>query len=69
VPRARWLIGRKGITYNDRGRGFCLLHDKSAAERQSVETEGNGFELSVPREIGFTSCYSAPWPPAGGVQS
>jgi hypothetical protein len=38
VPRTRWLIGKKGITYNDRGRGLRLLHDKSADERQSLET-------------------------------
>ena len=26
VPRTRWLIGKKGITFNDRGRGLCLVH-------------------------------------------
>jgi choline dehydrogenase len=24
VPRTRWLIGKKGITFNDRGRGLGL---------------------------------------------
>jgi choline dehydrogenase len=24
VPRTRWLVGKKGITFNDRGRGFGL---------------------------------------------
>jgi choline dehydrogenase len=27
VPRTRWLIGKKGITFNDRGRGFGLVHE------------------------------------------
>jgi choline dehydrogenase len=26
VPRTRWLIGKKGITFNDRGRGLRLAH-------------------------------------------
>jgi choline dehydrogenase-like flavoprotein len=26
VPRTRWLVGKKGITFNDRGRGFGLAH-------------------------------------------
>jgi choline dehydrogenase len=26
VPRTRWLIGKKGITFNDRGRGLGLAH-------------------------------------------
>jgi choline dehydrogenase len=26
VPRTRWLIGKKGITFNDRGRGLGLVH-------------------------------------------
>jgi choline dehydrogenase len=26
VPRTRWLIGKKGITFNDRGRGLRLDH-------------------------------------------
>ena len=26
APRTRWLIGRKGITFNDRGRGLPLVH-------------------------------------------
>jgi choline dehydrogenase len=26
VPRTRWLIGKKGIAFNDRGRGFGLAH-------------------------------------------
>ncbi len=27
VPRTRWLIGKKGITFNDRGRGLRLVHE------------------------------------------
>src|SRR6267378_2602477 len=27
VPRTRWLVGRKGITFNDRGRGVGLVHE------------------------------------------
>ncbi|MBV8121606.1 MAG: choline dehydrogenase [Alphaproteobacteria bacterium] len=27
VPRTRWLIGKKGITFNDRGRGLGLVHE------------------------------------------
>jgi K+ transporter len=27
VPRTRWLIDKKGITFNDRGRGFRLVHE------------------------------------------
>ncbi len=26
APRTRWLVGKKGITYNDRGRGFGLVY-------------------------------------------
>jgi len=26
VPRTRWLVGKKGITFNDRGRGLWLAH-------------------------------------------
>src|SRR6202035_5741682 len=26
VPRTRWSVGRKGITFNDRGRGLGLVH-------------------------------------------
>ena len=26
APRTRWLIGRKGVTFNDRGRGLPLVH-------------------------------------------
>ena len=26
VPRTRWLIGKRGITFNDRGRGLGLVH-------------------------------------------
>jgi len=26
VPRTRWLVGKKGITFNDRGRGVGLAH-------------------------------------------
>ncbi len=26
APRTRWLIGKKGITFNDRGRGLGLVH-------------------------------------------
>ena len=26
APRTRWLVGKKGITYNDRGRGLGLVH-------------------------------------------
>src|SRR5690348_821317 len=26
VPRTRWLVGKKGITFNDRGRGLSLAH-------------------------------------------
>jgi choline dehydrogenase len=26
VPRTRWLVGKKGITFNDRGRGLGLVH-------------------------------------------
>src|SRR5579863_4194839 len=26
VPRTRWLIGKKGITFNDRGRGLGLMY-------------------------------------------
>ena len=26
APRTRWSVGRKGITYNDRGRGFGLIN-------------------------------------------
>jgi hypothetical protein len=26
VPRIRWLVGKKGITFNDRGRGLGLAH-------------------------------------------
>jgi choline dehydrogenase len=26
APRTRWLIGTKGITFNDRGRGLSLVH-------------------------------------------
>jgi choline dehydrogenase len=26
VPRTRWLVGQKGITFNDRGRGLGLAH-------------------------------------------
>jgi choline dehydrogenase len=26
VPRTRWLVAKKGITFNDRGRGFGLAH-------------------------------------------
>ena len=27
VPRTRWLVGKKGITFNDRGRGLGLAHE------------------------------------------
>jgi hypothetical protein len=27
VPRPRWLIGKRGITFNDRGRGLRLVHE------------------------------------------
>jgi choline dehydrogenase len=27
VPRTRWLVGKKGITFNDRGRGLGLAPD------------------------------------------
>src|ERR1700746_646882 len=27
VPRTRWLIGKRGITFNDRGRGLSLVHE------------------------------------------
>jgi choline dehydrogenase len=27
VPRTRWLVGKKGITFNDRGRGLALVHE------------------------------------------
>ena len=27
VPRTRWLIGKKGIAFNDRGRGLGLVHE------------------------------------------
>jgi choline dehydrogenase len=26
VPRTRWLVGKKGMTFNDRGRGLGLVH-------------------------------------------
>ena len=26
APRTRWLVGKKGITYNDRGRGLPLVY-------------------------------------------
>ena len=26
VPRTRWLVAKKGITFNDRGRGLGLAH-------------------------------------------
>ena len=26
VPRTPWLVGKKGITFNDRGRGLGLAH-------------------------------------------
>jgi choline dehydrogenase len=26
VPRTRWSVGKKGITFNDRGRGLGLAH-------------------------------------------
>jgi choline dehydrogenase len=26
APRTRWLVGKKGITYNDRARGFGMVH-------------------------------------------
>jgi choline dehydrogenase len=26
VPRTRWLVGKKGVTFNDRGRGLGLVH-------------------------------------------
>ncbi len=26
APRTRWLIGKKGITFNDRGRGLGMVH-------------------------------------------
>jgi choline dehydrogenase len=26
VPRTRWLVGKKGITFNDRGSGLGLAH-------------------------------------------
>ena len=26
APRTRWAVGRKGVTFNDRGRGFGLVH-------------------------------------------
>ena len=26
VPRTRWLVGKKGITFNDRLRGLGLVH-------------------------------------------
>ena len=38
VPRTRWLIGKKGITFNDRGRGLRLAHQavRYALFRQSM---------------------------------
>jgi choline dehydrogenase len=30
VPRTRWLIGKKGITSNDRGRGLRLAHQATS---------------------------------------
>ena len=37
VPRTRWLIGKKGITFNDRGRGFGLVHQ---AMRYALSRQG-----------------------------
>jgi choline dehydrogenase len=37
VPRTRWLIGKKGITFNDRGRGLGLVHQ---ALRYAVSRKG-----------------------------
>src|SRR4029077_405642 len=37
VPRTRWLIGQKGITFNDRGRGLGLVHQ---ALRYAVSRKG-----------------------------
>src|SRR5207248_7117597 len=38
VPRTRWLIGKKGITFNDRGRGLGLVHQalRYALSRQGL---------------------------------
>jgi choline dehydrogenase len=37
VPRTRWLIGKRGITFNDRGRGLGLVHQ---AMRYALFREG-----------------------------
>ena len=37
VPRTRWLIGKKGITFNDRGRGLGMAHQ---AMRYALFREG-----------------------------
>ena len=37
VPRTRWLIGKKGITFNDRGRGLRLAHQ---AMRYALSRQG-----------------------------
>src|SRR6201998_4271607 len=38
VPRTRWLVGKKGVTFNDRGRGLGLAHQvlRYALFRQGV---------------------------------
>ena len=44
APRTRWLIGAKGITYNDRGRGLGLVHQvlRYCAVRQRHAGERGG---------------------------
>src|SRR5205807_8007957 len=37
APRTRWSVGRKGVTFNDRGRGLGLVHQ---ALRYAVSRQG-----------------------------
>jgi choline dehydrogenase len=37
VPRTRWLVGKRGVTFNDRGRGLRLAHQ---AMRYAVFRQG-----------------------------
>ena len=37
VPRTRWLVGKKGITFNDRGRGLRLVYQ---AVRYALRRQG-----------------------------
>ena len=42
VPRTRWLIGKRGITFNDRGRGLGLVHAGAALRAVPAGHAGHG---------------------------